>query len=178
MQALEVAEDIAKRYGSELVLFHVAPLIPRLEGHAAIFTEGEYENQLIASAKQRLADMVAKLQQAGMGGCAQHGQPEQRSRDGNHPRGGKRKGGSHGYSCARSHRLASPGLRLGHRPTGAHSGMFGAGSRQPSCRSSRIRSGVRKPFRSDTRTLRSPDFPPHRLRDRLAHPAVHRVQHF
>jgi nucleotide-binding universal stress UspA family protein len=66
MQALEVAEDIAKRYGSELVLVHVAPVIPKLEGHANIFTEGEYENQLIASAKQRLADMGAKLQQAGI----------------------------------------------------------------------------------------------------------------
>jgi nucleotide-binding universal stress UspA family protein len=66
MQALEVAEDIAKRYGSQLVLVHVTPVIPKLEGHANIFTEGEYENQLIASAKQRLADIVAKLQQAGI----------------------------------------------------------------------------------------------------------------
>jgi nucleotide-binding universal stress UspA family protein len=66
MQALEVAQDIAKRYGSELVLTHVVPVIPKLEGHADIFTEGEYENQLIASAKQRLTDIVAKLQQAGI----------------------------------------------------------------------------------------------------------------
>lgn len=66
LQALEVAQDIAKRYGSELVLVHVVPVIPKLEGHANIFTEGEYENQLIESAKTRLADMAAKLEQKGV----------------------------------------------------------------------------------------------------------------
>ena len=66
MQALEVAEDIAKRYDSELVLVHVVPVIPKLEGHADIFTEGEYENKLIASTNTRLADIVAKLQQKGL----------------------------------------------------------------------------------------------------------------
>ena len=66
LQALEVAKDIATHYGSEILLVHVVPVIPKLEGHANIFTEGEYENQLIASAKQRLADMAAKLQQAGV----------------------------------------------------------------------------------------------------------------
>jgi nucleotide-binding universal stress UspA family protein len=65
-QALAVAKDIATHYGSEIVLVHVVPVIPKLEGHASIFTEGEYENQLIASAKQRLADIAAKLQQAGV----------------------------------------------------------------------------------------------------------------
>jgi nucleotide-binding universal stress UspA family protein len=64
LQALEVAKDIATRYGSEILLVHVVPVIPKLKGHANIFTEGEYENQLIASAKQRLADMAAKLQQS------------------------------------------------------------------------------------------------------------------
>ena len=66
LQALEVAKDIATHYGSEIVLVHVVPVIPKLEGHASIFTEGQYENQLIASAKQRLADLAAKLQQAGV----------------------------------------------------------------------------------------------------------------
>jgi nucleotide-binding universal stress UspA family protein len=66
MQALAVAEDIAKRYDSELVLVHVVPVIPKLEGHADIFTEGEYENKLIASTTTRLADIVAKLQQKGL----------------------------------------------------------------------------------------------------------------
>jgi nucleotide-binding universal stress UspA family protein len=66
LQALEVAKDIATHYGSEILLVHVVPVIPKLEGHANIFTEGEYENQLIESAKQRLADMAAKLQQAGV----------------------------------------------------------------------------------------------------------------
>jgi nucleotide-binding universal stress UspA family protein len=66
LQALDVAEDIAARYGSEILLVHVVPVIPKLEGHANIFTEGEYENQLIASATTRLADMVAKLQQQGV----------------------------------------------------------------------------------------------------------------
>jgi nucleotide-binding universal stress UspA family protein len=66
LQALEVAKDIATHYGSEILLVHVVPVIPKLEGHANIFTEGEYESQLIESAKQRLADMAAKLQQAGV----------------------------------------------------------------------------------------------------------------
>lgn len=66
LQALDVAEDIAKRYDSELVLVHVVPVIPKLEGHADIFTEGEYENKLIASTSTRLADIVAKLQQKGL----------------------------------------------------------------------------------------------------------------
>jgi nucleotide-binding universal stress UspA family protein len=66
MQALEVAEDIAKRYGSDLVLVHVVPLIPKLDGHADIFNESEYENKLIESAKQRLADLASKLQQEGV----------------------------------------------------------------------------------------------------------------
>ncbi|MGA9889666.1 MAG: universal stress protein [Candidatus Acidiferrales bacterium] len=66
LQALEVAQDIAKRYGSELVLVHVVPVIPKLEGHASIFTEGEYENKLIESAKTRLGDIAAKLQQQGI----------------------------------------------------------------------------------------------------------------
>lgn len=66
MQALEVAEDIASRYGSELVLVHVVPVIPKLVGHADIFTEGEYENKLIASATARMADIVIKLQQKGL----------------------------------------------------------------------------------------------------------------
>jgi nucleotide-binding universal stress UspA family protein len=66
LQALEVAKDIATHYGSEILLVHVVPVIPKLEGHANIFTEGEYESQLIASAKQRLADMAAKLQQDGV----------------------------------------------------------------------------------------------------------------
>jgi nucleotide-binding universal stress UspA family protein len=66
LQALEVAQDIAKRYNSELVLVHVVPVIPKLEGHASIFTEGEYENQLIESAKARLAAIAAKLRQQGV----------------------------------------------------------------------------------------------------------------
>ena len=48
------------------MLVHVVPVIPKLEGHADIFTEGEYENKLIASATTRLADIVAKLQQKGL----------------------------------------------------------------------------------------------------------------
>ncbi len=66
LQALDVAEDIAARYGSEILLVHVVPVIPKLEGHANIFTEGEYENQLIDSAKTRLADLAAELQQQGV----------------------------------------------------------------------------------------------------------------
>ena len=46
LQALEVAQDIAKRYGSELVLVHVVPVIPKLEGHARYLHRGRIRKQI------------------------------------------------------------------------------------------------------------------------------------
>jgi nucleotide-binding universal stress UspA family protein len=64
--ALDVAGDVATRYGSEILLIHVVPVIPKLPRDVSILSEGTYERELIENAKQRLADLLEKLQQAGM----------------------------------------------------------------------------------------------------------------
>lgn len=65
LEALAVARDIASRYGSEILLVHVVPVIPKLPENVGIFHEGAYENDLIHSAELKLADLVAKLKEQG-----------------------------------------------------------------------------------------------------------------
>lgn len=65
-EALDVAQDIAKRYGSEILLVHIVPVIPRLPDTVSILDEGAYETGLIQSAEKRLAELAAKLQQSGI----------------------------------------------------------------------------------------------------------------
>jgi nucleotide-binding universal stress UspA family protein len=65
LEALDVARDIASRYGSQILLVHVVPVIPKLPDNVGIFEEGAYEKDLIHSAEQRLADLVAKLKEQG-----------------------------------------------------------------------------------------------------------------
>lgn len=62
-EALDVASDIATRYGSEILLFHAAPVIPRLPQGVSIFAEGDYEKELIKNAEDRLSEIVSKLAQ-------------------------------------------------------------------------------------------------------------------
>lgn len=66
LEALDVAQDVATRYGSELLLVHVAPVIPELPQDVSILSEGAYENELIQSAEQRLRDLAGELQQKGV----------------------------------------------------------------------------------------------------------------
>lgn len=66
LEALDVARDIATRYGSSIVLVHVVPVIPKLPGDASIFHEGDYERGLIGRAEQRLTDLAAKLKEQGI----------------------------------------------------------------------------------------------------------------
>jgi nucleotide-binding universal stress UspA family protein len=63
LEALDVARDLAGRYGSEIVLVHVVPVIP--EG-ADILSETSDEEDLIEQAKPRLAELADKLKQQGM----------------------------------------------------------------------------------------------------------------
>ncbi len=64
--ALDVASDIASRYGSAIVLVHVVPFIPRLPSDVSILHEGDYERSLIGNAQQRLDDLAAKLKEKGI----------------------------------------------------------------------------------------------------------------
>jgi nucleotide-binding universal stress UspA family protein len=64
--ALDVASDVATRYGAEILLFHAVPVIPRLPQRVSIFAEGDYEKELIKSAEDRLNEIVTKLAQKGI----------------------------------------------------------------------------------------------------------------
>jgi nucleotide-binding universal stress UspA family protein len=65
-EALDAAANIASRYGSEILLFHAVPLIPRLPEGVSIFAEGDYEKELIKNAEDRLNALSAKLAQNGV----------------------------------------------------------------------------------------------------------------
>jgi nucleotide-binding universal stress UspA family protein len=66
LDALDVARDIATRYGAALILVHVVPVIPKLPTDVSIFHEGDYERGLIGDAEQRLAGLAAKLKEQGV----------------------------------------------------------------------------------------------------------------
>ena len=66
LEALDVASDIASRYGSAIVLVHVVPFIPKLPSDVSMLHEGDYERGLIGDAKQRLSDLAAKLKEKGI----------------------------------------------------------------------------------------------------------------
>jgi nucleotide-binding universal stress UspA family protein len=66
LSALDVAQDVAKKYGAEILLMHATPVVPDLPDKVSILDEGKYENNLIHDAEKRLADLAAKLQQAGI----------------------------------------------------------------------------------------------------------------
>jgi len=59
-EALDVAADLASRFGSELLLVHVVPVVPKLPSGVSMFHEGEYERQLIEDAEKRLGELVKK----------------------------------------------------------------------------------------------------------------------
>jgi nucleotide-binding universal stress UspA family protein len=64
--ALKVAADLASRLGSELLLVHVVPMIPRLPSASTIFHEAEYEQELHNQAEQRLSQVALNLTQEGL----------------------------------------------------------------------------------------------------------------
>ncbi len=66
LEALDVAQDVATRYGSELLLVHVVPVVPKLPENVSIFSEGTYERELIQSAEQRLAELAGEMQKKGV----------------------------------------------------------------------------------------------------------------
>jgi nucleotide-binding universal stress UspA family protein len=64
--AMKVAADLAKQFGSELCLVHVVPLIPKLPLSVSIFNEGEYEQELHKDAEKRLSEIAEDLTRKGL----------------------------------------------------------------------------------------------------------------
>ena len=64
--ALQTAADLAVRFGSELCLAHVVPMLPRLPSASAVFHEAEYEQELHRDAEKRLGGMAEKLRASGL----------------------------------------------------------------------------------------------------------------
>jgi len=63
LEALDVTRDLASRYGSEIVLVHVVPVIP--DG-ADTLSETSDEEDLIEQAQPRLSELADKLKQQGL----------------------------------------------------------------------------------------------------------------
>lgn len=60
-KALDVAADLASRFGATLLLVHVVAAIPDLPESVSIFKEGEYDSKLHETAAQQLSDLAATL---------------------------------------------------------------------------------------------------------------------
>jgi nucleotide-binding universal stress UspA family protein len=61
--ALDVAADMAMRFGAELLLVHVVPAIPDLPANVSPLKEGEYDQSLLDEAAKVLSTLAAKLGQ-------------------------------------------------------------------------------------------------------------------
>jgi nucleotide-binding universal stress UspA family protein len=59
--ALDVAVDMASRFGAELLLVYVVPAIPDLPKDVSIFKEGEYDKSLENKDAQRLKDLAGTV---------------------------------------------------------------------------------------------------------------------
>src|SRR5271156_226585 len=65
-EALNTAADLAAKFGAELLLVHVVPMLPRLPSPAVIFNEAEFEQELHKDAVARLNDLTLKLTAKGV----------------------------------------------------------------------------------------------------------------
>jgi len=66
LEALEVAQDVATRYGSELLLLHVVPVIPKLPDSVSLLHEGDYEKEMITDSGEKLEELATKLRKKGL----------------------------------------------------------------------------------------------------------------
>jgi nucleotide-binding universal stress UspA family protein len=64
--ALDVAADMATRFGAELLLVHVMPAVSDLPRSVSILKEGEYDRGLSDAAAERLNELAAALAQKGL----------------------------------------------------------------------------------------------------------------
>jgi nucleotide-binding universal stress UspA family protein len=65
-EALQTAADLAKQFGSQLVLLHVVPAIPKLPLNVSIFHEAEYEQELHKDAERQVKELAAELAKKGL----------------------------------------------------------------------------------------------------------------
>ena len=66
LDAVDAASDLATRYGAEMVLVHVVPVIPKLPASVSMLNEGDYERELIQNSGERLEALAAKLRDKGL----------------------------------------------------------------------------------------------------------------
>lgn len=59
--AVDVAADMASRFGAELLIVHVVPAVPELPNSVSIFKEGEYEHSLGEAAAKQLSELAGTL---------------------------------------------------------------------------------------------------------------------
>ena len=59
--ALDVAVDMASRFGAELLLVYVVPAIPDLPKDVSIFKEGDYDKSLENKDAQQLKELAATV---------------------------------------------------------------------------------------------------------------------
>src|SRR5215472_12007540 len=64
LNALNVAKDIAKQFGSTILLLHAMPVVPKVTRDLSV--HGVYELELLETARLRLGDLAEKVQQAGV----------------------------------------------------------------------------------------------------------------
>ena len=60
-EAMNVAADLASRFGAELLLVHVEPAIQNLPADVSILKERAFDEGLTADAAKRLTDLAATL---------------------------------------------------------------------------------------------------------------------
>jgi len=65
-EALREAADLASRFGSQLLLVHAVPALPRLPSTVSIFHENEYENELVKDAESRLKALAKEFEAKGI----------------------------------------------------------------------------------------------------------------
>jgi nucleotide-binding universal stress UspA family protein len=61
-EALDVAADMASRFGAELLLVHVVPAVSDLPQAVSIFKEAEYDQSLADTAARQLSELAATLE--------------------------------------------------------------------------------------------------------------------
>jgi len=65
-EALDTAADLAKQFGSQLLLAHAVPAITKLPSATSIFHEAEFEQELHKDAEQRLKKLAEGLEEKGL----------------------------------------------------------------------------------------------------------------
>ena len=63
---MDVAQNVAARYGLELILVRAVPVIPKLPPDESMLDEGDYERALIRNSEQRLEELASTASEEGL----------------------------------------------------------------------------------------------------------------